>query len=58
MLCDYGGLTQRQAADVLGLRSGAAVSAQLHKLADKLKTDARLRKQMTEIAAELKNPPC
>ena len=58
MLCDYGGLTQRQAADVLGLRSGAAVSAQLHRLAEKLKTDTRLRRQMTDIAAELKNPKC
>ena len=58
MLCDYGGLTQRQAADVLGLRSGAAVSAQLRKLTEHLKTDARLRRQMTDIIAELKNSQC
>jgi len=58
MLCDYGGLTQRQAADVLGLRSGAAVSAQLHRLAEKRKTDARLRRQTADIAAELKKPQC
>jgi len=54
MLCDYAGLTQRQTADVLGLRSGAAVSAQLHKLADRLKRDPRLQKRVTAIAAELK----
>jgi REP element-mobilizing transposase RayT len=54
MLCDYGGLTQRQAADVLGLRSGAAVSVQLHRLAQQLETDRRLQKRVTAIAAELK----
>ncbi len=55
MLCDYGGLTQRQVADVLGLRSGAAVSAQLHKLAEQVKTDPRLHRQVAAIAATLKN---
>ncbi len=55
MLCDYGGLTQRQVAEVLGLRSGAAVSAQLHTLAKQLKTDSRLRGRMAEIATELKH---
>ena len=54
MLCDYGGLTQRQAADVLGLRSGAAVSIQLHGLAEQLKKEPRLQKRVTAIAAELK----
>jgi len=54
MLCDYGGLTQRQAADVLGLRSGAAVSAQLHRLAERLKRNPRLQKRLTAIASELK----
>lgn len=58
MLCDFGGLTQRQVADVLGLRSGAAVSAQLRKLTEHLKTDARLRRQLADIAAELKNSQC
>jgi len=55
MLCDYGGLTQRQVAEVLGLRSGAAVSAQLHTLTERLKTDPRLRRQMADIATELKH---
>jgi DNA-directed RNA polymerase specialized sigma24 family protein len=53
MLCDFGGLTQRQAADVLGLRSGAAVSAQLQKLSEQLDTGLRLRKQVAAIAAQL-----
>jgi putative transposase len=54
MLCDFGGLTQRQAADVLGLRSGAAVSAQLQKLPEQLDADPRLRKQVEAIAAQLR----
>lgn len=32
MLCDYAGLTQRQAAQILGIATGAAVSLQLRKL--------------------------
>jgi hypothetical protein len=55
LLCDYGGLTQREVAEILGLRSGAAVSAQLHKLTEHLKMDPLLREQMADIAAELKN---
>jgi hypothetical protein len=39
----------------MGLRSGAAVSAQLQKLAQQLQTDPLLRKQMAAIATELKN---
>jgi len=54
MLCDCGGLTQRQVADVLGLRSGAAVSVQLHRLAEELKRDPRLQKRVIAIATELK----
>ena len=55
MLCDYGGLTQRQVADVLGLQSGAAVSAQLRKLTERLESQRRLRKQVAAITAELRN---
>ncbi len=54
-LCDYGGLTQRQVAEVLGLRNGAAVSAQLHKLAEQRETDSLLREQMADITTELKD---
>ena len=55
LLCDLGGLTQREVATVLGLRSGAAVSAQLGKLAEHVKADPRLPQQIAAIAAALKN---
>jgi putative transposase len=54
LLCDYGGLTQREVAEVLGLRSGAAVSAQLRKLAEQVQSDSRLRRQMAAIVGTLK----
>ncbi len=54
LLCDYGGLTQREVAAVVGLRSGAAVSAQLRNLAQRLSTDPSLRRQMAALVAELK----
>ena len=54
LLCDYGGLTQREVAAVLGLRSGAAVSAQLQNLAQRLSTEPALRRQMAALAAALK----
>lgn len=53
MLCDWGDLTQRQAADVLGLGSGAAVSAQLRRLADELPANPRLRQHADTIVARL-----
>ncbi len=55
MLCDYGGLTQRQVAHILRLHSGAAVSAQLRKLTERLESHRRLRRQVAGIAAELRN---
>ncbi len=55
LLCDLGGLTQREVAEVLGLRSGAAVSAQLHQLAEQVTTDRRLRQQMAALVAQLKD---
>lgn len=54
LLCDYGGLTQREVAEVLGLRSGAAVSAQLRKLAEQVQSDPRLRRQMAALIGTLK----
>jgi putative transposase len=57
MLCEYGALTQRQAAHVLGLRSGAAVSTQLHRLAEQLETDPRLARRLADITARLKAGP-
>ena len=54
MLCQYGGLTQRQAANRLGLRSGAAVSAQLRRLTEQLENSPALRKKLAQINAALK----
>jgi putative transposase len=56
MLADYAGLTQREAAEVLGLRSGAAVSIQRRRLTQRLKKDRRLARRVTAIAAELRPP--
>jgi hypothetical protein len=54
MLCDYGGLTQRQVAEVLGIGSGACVSQHLRKLACELESNRVLRYQVNEITAEFK----
>lgn len=56
MLCDYGGLTQRQAAGVLGIGSGACVSRHLRKLALRMEADRALRDRVRQIADELKRP--
>jgi REP element-mobilizing transposase RayT len=52
MLCDYGGLTQRQIAEVLDIGSGGAVGKQLQKLAAELAHNTQLRRQLETIAAE------
>jgi len=52
MLCDHGGLTQRQVAETLAIGSGACVSQHLRKLACELESDRVLRRQVDEIAAE------
>ena len=44
MLCKYGGLTQRDAASVLGVKTGVAVSCQLKKLKALLETDQSMRR--------------
>jgi len=54
MLCEHGGLTQRQAAGVLGIGNGACVSAHLRKLSRGLEMDRKLRGQVDGIAAELR----
>jgi REP element-mobilizing transposase RayT len=53
MLCDWGALTQRETAVVLGLGSGAAISLQLRRLADELASNPQLRKQVDRIRAAL-----
>ena len=41
-LCHYGGLTQREAASLMGLRSGVAVSLQLKKVHDQMQSSREL----------------
>ena len=41
-MCDYSGLTQRQAAEVLGMSTGVAVSRQLRRLSEALQAENRL----------------
>jgi hypothetical protein len=55
MLCDHGGLTQRQAAQVLGIGTGAPISQQLRKLARELESNRVLCSQVNGIAEELKS---
>jgi len=60
-LCRYGGLTWRQVAELQGLKSGAAVSAQLSKLAAALEAGRlprvlrRSLKKITSRLSELRN---
>jgi len=54
MLCDHGGLTQRQVAEVLGISTGAPISQQLRKLACTVESNRVLRRQVTAIADDLK----
>ena len=52
-LCQYAGCTQRAAADVLGLSSGAAVSIQLKQLHGRLKTDKSLQITLEPVKQRL-----
>jgi hypothetical protein len=49
MLCRHGGLTQREAAAVMGLTTGAAVSLQLRRLDEKLARDRKLRRLVEDV---------
>jgi REP element-mobilizing transposase RayT len=53
VLCRYGGLTQRAAAKVLGMRTGVAVSCQLRRLTELAAMDKALRRTIEKIEAEL-----
>ncbi len=54
MLCKYAGLTQREAAGVLGVGSGAAVGRQMQRLAEEMAGDRHLTRSMTEMESRLK----
>ena len=49
MLCRHAGLTQREAAELLNLATGAAVSAQLKKLPQATGASRKLRTQLATI---------
>ncbi len=49
MLCKYGGLSQRSVAGLMGVGTGAAVSFQLKRLEQALKTDKMLAGRVDHI---------
>ncbi len=53
MLCEHGGLTQRQVAEVLHSGNGACVSQHLRKLARALESDRPLQNQIRALTEEL-----
>ena len=53
-LCRYAGLTQREAAGVLRVGSGAAISHQLKNLAEELPKNGRLSRRLDEAERRLK----
>lgn len=53
MLCKYGGLTQREAAKVLGLKSGVAVSCQLRNLRRILDSEGEMRQVVDRLDGKL-----
>lgn len=52
-LCRYAGLTQREAAGILGVGSGAAISQQMRKLCVCMETDKKLKRSVTELERRL-----
>lgn len=48
-LCRYAGCTQREAAEVMGLGSGVAVSLQIKKMQEQLKSDKTLQRQIERL---------
>jgi len=54
LLCQVGGLTQRAAAEVLGLRSGAAVSVQMRRLDARIVRDRKLAEQVGKMESRLR----
>jgi hypothetical protein len=54
-LCAHSGLTQRQAAEVMRLRSGVAVSLQIKKLHEQIESNKKLRDIMANLTNRLEN---
>ena len=54
MLCQYSGLTQRQAAEIVGVRSGVAVCLQIRKVDERMKIDRILQRQLAQIGEQLR----
>ena len=54
MLCRYAGLTQREAATVLGVGTGAAIGQQIKRLDVRMRAAPALRRQVTAIESEIK----
>jgi hypothetical protein len=54
MLCRYGGLSQREAAGVLGLGTGIAVGWQLRSLPERVQRDRKLRRCVGEVERVLR----
>jgi len=54
MLCDHGGLTQQEVAQVLGIGNGACVSWLLRRLARELESNRVLRNRIREMEDKLK----
>ena len=54
-LCRYGGLTQRQVAEVMGIRSGAAVSLQIKRLHEQMESNGRLKAMLKSLKNRLDN---
>jgi predicted transcriptional regulator len=52
-LVAYVGLTQRATAELLGMGTGAAVSAQIGMLSERLKSDRKLANQLKTINRRL-----
>jgi REP element-mobilizing transposase RayT len=54
-LCRYAGVTQRQAAEELGVRTGSAISHQIKKVDRLLQDDDRLRRAVKRASRRLEN---
>ncbi len=53
MLCRHGGLTQREAARLLGLKTGGAVSSQLRNLDEMIRSDNQLSRLVQRLHRRL-----